>query len=153
MPGLTKTYRLRKHRSAASVYEFLDLESGSLIGVAAVEAEARGPGGAILDALLSFRLSRSLVTVVGVVVSPFWFAGAILGIWPLQSRASSPRLIVRRPNNGGIVFTLRVSPGLMYDSRRVDDGQGQLIALFRSPEHLDGPGRLRDHQADRQRGR
>jgi hypothetical protein len=135
MPGLTKKYRLRKRRAAADVYEFLDLESGSLVGVAspaAVETAARGLGGTILDVLLSFRLSRHCVMAVALVLSPFWFAGAILGIWPFQSRASRPRLIVRRPDDEGVVFTLRVSSGLMYDSRRVYDGQGGLIAHFRS---------------------
>jgi hypothetical protein len=135
MLGLTKKYRLRKHRPAANVYEFLDLESGGVVGVAApaaVETEARGPTGKFLDVLLSFRLSRYCVTAVGLVLSPFWLAGAIMRIWPFQSPGSSPRLIVRRPDDGGVVFTLRASPGLLYDSRRVYDGQGGLIAHFRS---------------------
>lgn len=135
MLGLTKQYRLRKLRPAADAYEFLDLESGGLVGVvgpAAVENAARGPSRAILDVLLSFRLSRYCVAAVGLVLTPFWFAGAILGLWPFQSRASRPRLIVRRPDDGGVVFTLRVSSGLLYDSRRVYDGEGGLIAHFRS---------------------
>jgi hypothetical protein len=135
MLGLTKKYRLRKRRPAVDVYEFLDLESGGLVGVAgpaAAETAARGPSRAILDVLLSLRLSRYCVMAVVLVLSPFWFAGAILGIWPFQSRASSSRLIVRRPDDGGVLFTLRVSSGLLYDSRRVYDGQGGLIAHFRS---------------------
>src|SRR5262249_21632127 len=135
MLGLTKKYRVRKQQPAADVYEVLDLESGGVIGVAGpavVGTSARGPIRAILDILLTYRLSRYCVTAGGLVLSPFSFAGAILGSWPLQSRASKPRLIVRRPHDEGVVFTLRVSSGLLYDSRRVYDGQGGLIAHFRS---------------------
>jgi hypothetical protein len=135
MLGLTKKYRLRKRRAAADVYEFLDLESGGLVGVAGpavVETPARGPCGAILDVLLSFRLSRYCVMAVALVLSLFRFAGAILGLWPFQPQGSRPRMIVRRPDDGGVVFTLEAPSGLLYDSRRVYDGQGGLIAHFRS---------------------
>jgi hypothetical protein len=135
MVGLRKKYRLRKPRPTADFYEFLDLESGALIGVAvpaAVKSAARGPSGPTLGFLFSFRLTRYCIAAIGVVLSAFWFAGAILGIWPFQSRASSPRLVVRRPDDRRVVFTLRVSSGLLYDSRRVYDGQGGLIAHFRS---------------------
>ena len=134
MLGLTR-YRLRERLPAADVYEFLDRESGGLVGVAGpgeVKTAGKGPSGAILDVLLSFRLSRYCVTAVALLLSLFRLGGAILGIWPFQPRGSRPRLIVRRPDDGRVVFTLRVSSGLLYDSRRVYDGQGGLIAHFRS---------------------
>jgi hypothetical protein len=135
MLGLTKKYRLRKHRSAADVYEFLDLESGGLVGVAgppAAETAARGPIRAILDFLLSYRLTRYCAMAVALVLFLFRLAGAMLGICPLQPRGSRPRLIVRQPGDGAVVFTLEAPSGLFYDSRRVYDGQGRVIALFRS---------------------
>lgn len=135
MLGLTKKYRVRKDRSASDVYKLLDFESGRLVGVAgpaAVETASKGTGRAILDALLSFPLSRYCVMAVALALSPCWFAGAILGLWPFQSRASRRRLIVRRPDDGAVVFTLRVASGLLYDSRRVYDGRGGLVAHFRS---------------------
>lgn len=134
MLGPTK-YRLRKNPHVADGYEFLDQETGRLVGVAGPDGAKGGQTGlwrTILDVLLSFRLSRYSVTAIGMVLSPFWLAGAILGIWPLRSRDSQPRLIVRRPGDGAVLFTLRVSSGLLYDSRRVYDPEGRLIAHFRS---------------------
>lgn len=133
MLGLTK-YRLREQQPATEVYELVDRESGGLVCVArpAENTAGKGRSRAIWDFLLSFRLSRYCVMAVGLVLTPFWLVGAIFGLWPLQSRASRPRLVVRRAGEGETLFTLRVSSGLLYDSRRVYDGQGRLIAHFRS---------------------
>jgi hypothetical protein len=81
MLGLTR-YRLRERLPAADVYEFLDRESGGLVGVAGPgegKTAGKGPSRAILDVLLSFRLSRYCVTAVALAVSLFLSGGAILG--------------------------------------------------------------------------
>jgi hypothetical protein len=56
MLGLTK-YRLRERLPAANVYEFLDPESGALVGAAdpgAVKTAERGPSGVMLSLLSSW---------------------------------------------------------------------------------------------------
>ena len=130
MLGLTR-YRLQVHPDAPDVFDILDLESGVLVGVAS-------PAKRLIDRILTYRLLRYGVRTVSVVLIPlwiitfpFWFVGAIFGLWPFRSSGSKSRLIVRMPD-GGIILTLEVSPGLMYDSRRVYDGNGKLLAFFQS---------------------
>lgn len=115
------TYRLEERRSPAGAYDFFEPQDGRLVGTTSLEvAELRqqGRSGSRRDASVGFR--------------PFRIIGALLGVRPWHSPESRPRLVVRRPDDNEVLFTLRQASGLMYDSRRVYDGQGRLIAHFRS---------------------
>ena len=130
MFGLAK-YRLRELRPDEGVFDFLDPESGEIVGEVrpgVVEDAKRGSISTALAGSLPDRLLQIFLPVSFL----FWLAGLILRAEPLLPPPNSrPRLIVQRPD-GGIVLTLRVSSGLLHDSRRVYDGQGRLVAHFRS---------------------
>jgi hypothetical protein len=130
--GLTK-YHLRERRLDVAAYDILDPESEVVVGVAcpgAVEAAKKKP----IETAPADSLPDRLLRVVAPAIFLFGLVRAIFGRGFLvpPSRNSRPRLIVRRPDDGGVVLTLRVSSGLLYDSRRVYDGQGGLVAHFRS---------------------
>jgi hypothetical protein len=107
-------YRLEERRSSAGVYDFLDRETGRLVGVARLGSVAeKSPKRSVIPA-------------------PLGWIGAILGLKSWPPPAQRPRLIVRRADDDEPVFTLRQASGLLYDSRRVYDARGELIAHFRS---------------------
>lgn len=128
-------YRLQERRSSAGTYDFVDPVNGRLVGTAhleAAESSQRTWLDSWLEVLLRFRLFRVLGLVFASIGAVFWLMGAMLGAWPLHPQGSRPRLVIRRSDDEQVVFTLRQASGLMYDSRRVYDGQGRLIAQFRS---------------------
>jgi hypothetical protein len=128
------TYRLERCRTEDGAYEVLDLNAerpGVVYRASEVLAE-RGPVQRRVDSLVRYRLFRYLAMAVALPVGFAWLIGAILGLWPFHSREKRPRLVVRRPGDERAVLMLRVSSGMMYDSRRVYDGQGRLVAQFRS---------------------
>jgi hypothetical protein len=96
------TYRLGERRSSPGTYDFSDPEGGRILGSA-------GPPEAPPEG---------------------WSFWAILG-FGARDPARRPRLVARRAG-GEVVFTLRQASGLLYDSRRVYDAAGGLIAQFRS---------------------
>src|SRR5262245_45422512 len=102
MPDLS-TYRLQSSQSPPKDHDFIDPATGQVVGVDHYQA--------------------------GITSLPFW---AIFGSRLRRLRERRPRWIVRRPGDDEGVFTLGVSSGLMYESRRVYDGQGALIAHFES---------------------
>lgn len=137
MFGLRK-YRLQERQPVGAGFDLVDLESEGIIGVASpgvvetaprvVETAKRESTWTALVGSLTERLEAIFAPVLGV----FFLAGLIFGRASLIPNPDSrPRLILRRPD-GGMVLTLRVSSGLLYDSRRVYDGEGRLIAQFRS---------------------
>lgn len=139
MLGLS-AYRVVEREDSAGTFDFIDPESGRVVGVATSVPKPVPPQPAnadrrtrILARLLEYRFFLILFALVSL---PILFARVILGGGPARSKESRPRLVVRRPIGEGeseeIVFTLRQSSGFMYDSRRLYDGQGGLIAQFRS---------------------
>ncbi len=130
-------FRLKERQTASGLFDFFDSETGRLVAVTdpeivcleAKEPDKRGPIGAIGDFLFRFRVFVWLFFAVWICG---WLIGAILGFGRSQSKRPRPRLIVRRSDDGKVAFTLRKSSGLMYDSRRVYDGLGGLIAHFKS---------------------
>jgi hypothetical protein len=102
MLGLS-SYRLEERRAPAGTYNFSDPGCGRIVGSA-------GP-------------PKSPPTG--------WSIWSILG-FGRRDPAQRPRLIVRRPEDGEVVFALRQASGLLFDSRRVYYAEGGLIAQFRS---------------------
>jgi hypothetical protein len=102
MLGLSK-YRLKERGAPHGIFDFLDPESGQVVGVA--RAPKIPPKG------------WSLWTTLG-------FGG--------RDFDQRPRLTVHRADDDALVFKLRKASGMMNDSRRVYDVRGELIAHFRS---------------------
>jgi hypothetical protein len=95
---------LEPREASANVFDFIDHQNGQVLASA--------------QALKIAPRARS-----------FW---SLLGLATHRSPAERPQLLVQRPKTGEPLFKLRQASGLMYDSRRVYDGEGQLIAHFRS---------------------
>src|SRR5262245_16952784 len=125
-------YRVEERRDSAGTFDFIDATTANVLAVACpvvAEPPKRGPLGRIRDYLLQFRV---FFVVYALVTLPINVAGFLLGSRRfLPSKESRPRLVVRRADNE-VVFTLRQSSGFLYDSRRVYDSHGSLIAQFRS---------------------
>jgi hypothetical protein len=126
------TYRLRKCRASAGLYDFFDPETGRLVGVASLDAAEPEKTGRVIARLEPLFRSRWFARWFGPVIGFGWFLGAIAGLWSFHPKGAGSRLIVRQSADEGVVFTLRESPGLLYDSRSVYDGDGSPIAFFRS---------------------
>jgi hypothetical protein len=120
------TYRLQECPTAPGVFEFFDPETERLVGVACPETQEPAEPSRV-DAVL-----RPLVkSRFGCLVIPVWLVAAILGLSSPPPKRRTPRLTVRRSGLDDVVFELRVSSGLFYDSRIVSDGLGVRLAQFR----------------------
>jgi len=120
-------YRVRGRGPGSGGCDILAADDGEVLGV----ASPGGAGGGRMRRLLAYRVCRYPAIAFAVVATPLWLAGVILRLWPWEPRSLRPRLIARGAD-GREILTLRVASGLMYDSRRVYDGRGRLVAHFRS---------------------
>ncbi len=128
------TFRLQERGSSEPGFDVLDPDCGAVVGVArpcfaeAARKESAPTPPAAPAGPVAYRPWW--------VVAPFLLLGLLVGLISgkgslVSPPSSRPRLILRRLD-GGVILTLRVSSGLLYDSRVVYDGQGRLIAQFRS---------------------
>ena len=128
-------YRLVPSRSDPAAYDVVDRETEQLVGVATEEKVVRSdPAGGVFGSLVRrSRLFSAVAMTVAILRACVSGVGILFGFRPHRSDGSRPRLIVRRFGDGAAVFSLQVSSGMMYESRRVDDGTGEPVARFRSP--------------------
>lgn len=119
-------FRLREQLAPKAGFEFVEPVTGRVVGIASQDAEEVREPGPVIRAV-GFVLNR--IRWIMIPIAMLWMVGAILGLWRISS-SRQPRLIVRRAGRDEVLFEVENALGLMYDARKVYDGQGRAIARF-----------------------
>jgi hypothetical protein len=122
-------YTLKRRTPNEDVFDSCDRDGAALHFVAAPppaptnapESTGTGAEHPIWQTILRVKLLAWLF--VGCIVC-VRLLGWLLGHRSPKSIVARPRLIVRLPGDGKVIFTLRQSSGMMYDSRRLYDETG-----------------------------